>query len=778
MKRLSLILFFVALFAINSHAVLKEKDLSNTLAILRTELTKEHNEQERRTEFFKQQNEQVRNELFDIMKKSSQNALMLYSQKSDYVFDLTYACHEATEQFANFKRNTLPFLQIIEKLDDEVVRYDSLVVVLEKMPVMMLDEKAKTDRNVCLTYAVNIRRTIMENRKQMEDYIRYYDHTEKRLKYLNDYANLRYAEIQSNIFKNGGDNYITILSTFRRQIHDTGETISEKYQPVKHSQWDSRLIFGLFIIIVVYGVISVILNLVAFRFFVPKRFKTQEFQQKRTCIMMATTVVTFALILGIIRTIVDQNFIIMASSLLVQYAWLLAVILISLLLRVAGDQIRSAFRIYAPLIFIGFVVIAFRVILVPNDLVDLLFPPLLLAVSLWQWQAVAKHSGKLPKSDVIYTYISLGMFIISTICSWGGYTLLSVQMLIWWLMQLTCVLTITCLTGWMHNYSLRKKIDEKPITKTWMFRFVHNVVLPALGLFSLLISIFWAADVFNLSALTWTIFSTKFINTPNISLSLFSIIQVITLWFVFSYINKVSLDFLRLHFSQSDAKSAESRAMMGKNVIQVVVWGAWALFSLAILHVNTSWLLVITGGLSTGIGFASKEILENIYYGISLMAGRIKVGDWIECDGTKGKVASISYTSTLLEAIDGSVIAFTNLQLFTKNYKNLTKNHGYVLATIPFGVAYGTDMKMVIKLIEDSTNSLKLPYMDKKKKAKVIFYEFGDNSINFKMLCWVDVVKQAVAVSDIMENIYDVLNKNKIEIPFPQRDVHIINKTE
>ena len=101
-----------------------------------------------------------------------------------------------------------------------------------------------------------------------------------------------------------------------------------------------------------------------------------------------------------------------------------------------------------------------------------------------------------------------------------------------------------------------------------------------------------------------------------------------------------------------------------------------------------------------------------------------------------------------------------------------------MLATIPFGVAYGTDMKRVIKLVEDSTNALKLPSVDKKKKAKVIFYEFGDNSINFKMLCWVDVVKQAATVSEIMANIYNVLNENNIEIPFPQRDVHIINKTE
>ena len=68
MKKFSLILFFMAFFAINSNAVLKEKDLSNTLDILREELTKEHKEQERRTEFYKQQNEQVRNELFGIIR--------------------------------------------------------------------------------------------------------------------------------------------------------------------------------------------------------------------------------------------------------------------------------------------------------------------------------------------------------------------------------------------------------------------------------------------------------------------------------------------------------------------------------------------------------------------------------------------------------------------------------------------------------------------------------------------------------------------------------------
>ena len=121
--------------------------------------------------------------------------------------------------------------------------------------------------------------------------------------------------------------------------------------------------------------------------------------------------------------------------------------------------------------------------------------------------------------------------------------------------------------------------------------------------------------------------------------------------------------------------------------------GSWALMSLAIFHISVSWLLAITGGLSTGIGFASKNIIENIFYGASLMTGRIKVGDWIEVHDTMGKVVSISYTSTVVESLYGEIITFQNSQLFTNNYKNLTRNHGYVLAVVPYSVAYGSNLQ-------------------------------------------------------------------------------------
>lgn len=777
-KRILLALTLMATFLPSANAVLKEENLSQTLTILRAELTRVHEEQERNTEQMQSMNERTRQRFWTIWQQSNQNALMLYSQKPDYVFDLTYACHEATNQFREFKTMARPFHEYIEKMNKEVTRYDSLVKNLREMPLMTLSEKARIDHNVCLTYAINIRKSIIDDKTAFDEYIDRYNKMEQHLKRLNDYANLRYNDIQNNIFNNVGESYFSILKSFKRYFTSVAQTVDDKYRPMTkvHSQWDSRVIRFLFIYIILYALVAIALNLLFFRFALPQRFQTTEFKKKRSCTILATTVITFAVILAFIITFTKQNFIIMASELLIEYAWLLGVILLSLLLRIEGDQIKSAFRIYSPLMLVGFIVIAFRIILIPNDLVNLIFPPLLLVCTVWQWSVIRRHNSKIPRSDVFYTYISLIIFVVSTVSSWVGYTLLSVQVLIWWIMQLTCILTITCITRWMKNYSEKHHIYDQDITQTWFFRFVFRVLLPVLGLLSIPLSIYMAARIFNLSDMTWFIFTMPFINISNFRISILSIIEVISLYFLFGYINRVSLDFLRLHFKQKHIENAGSREVMGKNLIQVIVWGAWLLISLAILRVSGTWLGYIAGGLSTGIGFASKDILENIYYGLSLMAGRIKVGDWIQCDGIKGKVSSISYTSTMIETIDGTVMAFTNSQLFTKNYKNLTKNHGHVLAIIPFGVAYGTNTRQMCKMIEEKVMALHHPYLDPAKRVKVVFTEFGSDSINFKLLCWVDAVKETYAVSDVMECIYDSLNAHNIEIPFPQRDIHI--KTE
>lgn len=780
MKRLYIIILLMVAFVLPSNAVLKEANLDTTLYMLRTELTNYHIDLEKQNQTAKAQQLAVIQELISIVKQADQNSIMLYSQRNGYIFDMTYACHEATEQFKKFKSKAVPFRQMIKKNNVEVARFDSLINYLYGMNTMFLSEEAQVNRNVDLTLAVNIRRQLVEKQKQLQAYVQAYDRTDRKLQALNDYANRRYEDIQNSIFNNGGDNYLRILRNFSMNYKEAKTSVTEKYKPVPGmmSQWDVRIIFILFGIIIFWGLISIFLNLFTIRIVITQLMKhgmfesrKESFMAKRPCLIMAMTVVTFAVILGIVRMTVTQNFVIMASQLLVEYSWLVGVILVSILLRVDNDKIKNTFRIYSPLMLVGFIVIVFRIILIPNDLVDLIFPPVLLLCALWQWNVIGRKHNQVLRTDKTYAFISLAVFGVSTIFAWTGFTLLAVQLIIWWTMQLTCVLTITCCEGWLSVYAKRKKLADKAITDKWLYRFIYKVLLPISGVLSFIISIYWAADVFNMSDTTWEIFNKDYIKTSNFTASLFSISEVACLYFLFNYINITSVDFMRHHFEKADPASAASKIVMFKNVMQVIIWGIWLMIALNVFQVGKSWLLAIFAGLSTGLGFASKDILENIYYGISLMMGRVKVGDYIICDGTRGKVSSISYTSTMLEATDGSVIAFQNSQLFSKNYKNMTKNHGYELDILEVGIAYGSNVKEVKQILIDALMKLDCIYQD--KGVKVLLKSFDDSCITLRIVVWVNVLTQAIDDATIMECIYDTLNDHNIEIPFPQREITI-----
>lgn len=812
-KTFLLIIILFLLVALPSHAVLKERNIGGSLAMLRIELTNYHNKLERQSGAQKEQRELVMKQLISTMNRSQQNAIMLYSQKSGNVFNLTYACHEATEQYKSFKESVGPFREYVNEANTEITRYDSLISDLSSMYVNALSPKEKTDRNVCLTLAVNIRRTLNYKKQQSQQYIDIYNKTEARLKGLNDYANKRYAEIQTSIFSNNGDNVLTLLRNIKSEVKTTSQAMAEKYRPTNkfRSDWDSRIILILLALIAFYALIAAGLAYIVIGFVITRLVKKnkadfllrwlsgsdggekakENFRAKRVCIILAATVITFAAVLGMVKATISQNFLSMASGLLVEYAWLMAVILLSLLIRLDGKQILHGLKIYTPIMAMCFIVIFFRIVLIPNVLSNLVMPLLLLLFTIWQWFAIMKNSRQLPATDSFYAWVSLTVFLASDVASMVGYSLLSVEILIWWTMQLTCILTITCVSDLLKQYGNDPKRkffdDDTPVSRTWFFRLVYTAALPILGTLSILISIYWAADVFNLSDTTLSLFNRSLVNTDKFTFSIMRAVQASVFFFLAKYVNHVSLHTLHYQLTLREQRKAKeedrkpsmqtvmSHTAMWRNLIQVVIWGAWLLVTLTIFHIDNSWIVAISAGLSTGIGFAMKDILENLYYGISLMAGRIKVGDYISIDGTKGTVRNISYTSTTVEALDGSVISYQNSQLFSKNYKNLTRNHGNVLSIIPIGVAYGTRVPEVKGAIDAAVTKLnKQNYI---KYLKTVFAGFGDNSIDFKILAWVDSRKQTYAEGDIMEAVYNALNDKDIEIPYPQRDIHIVSDT-
>ena len=166
------------------------------------------------------------------------------------------------------------------------------------------------------------------------------------------------------------------------------------------------------------------------------------------------------------------------------------------------------------------------------------------------------------------------------------------------------------------------------------------------------------------------------------------------------------------------------------------------------------------------------------------MSGRLRVGDYIECEGITGKVESITYQSTQIVTLDGSVITFRNSDLFTKNFKNMTRNHQYELIKIPFGVAYGSNVDDIRKMILEGTQTLNNKTNDGRfiinpnNKIDVAFSDFGASSVDLFLVVWVLVDQKIAFVAKAKEMIYKVLNEHNIEIPFPQQDIYIRSITK
>ena len=773
-KRIILLAMLV-LAILPASAVLKERDMSQTLSVLRTELTSMHQEQLQRMQRFNEMNKRFDKMMIQVMDRSQQIELMLYSQKSNYVFDLAYACNEATSLYNHMSSRMMPFEVFAKQYNDQVKQYVRLVRSLEGIPDFILTtDSMRADRDSCISLANTIARDMAMQQVQIEK-------TQERSKLvlnksaeLNAYALKAYEGIRQSVFVNGDQGYFSMLKNLPRYWRQAQIDIREKYRPTgnTHSDWRGNLVLFLFLFILTYVVLTGSVSTVVIRYLIPKRWTSETFRQKRKGIIIAVSAALFAIVTLVISlTLQKHNFMIMASRLLSEYAWLLVVIMISLLIRLDGDILMKALHLYIPIMVVGFVVFVYRITFMPNTVVNLTFPLILLACTIWQWVLIRRHNHRMPRSDMFYTWISLLVMVVSLVMAWSGYTLMSVQMLIWWIVQLTMIQTITVIYDLLHRYEAKHIDKNADIRSTWFYDAVYKMIIPIAATLSVAGSIYWAARVFDLTEWCKRILTYRLIDIPDvIVVTLGRVIALVALGFVFNYLIYLVINGYVL-WKEHRSGTRNKAVSLSMNLMKYFGWGLFIYICMVTLQVNRAGITLILTGLSTGIGFAMKDTLENLFYGLSLMSGRVKIGDMIECDGVRGRVTNINYQSTMVETLDGSVIAFLNSQLFSKNFKNLTKNHGYELAQLEVGVAYGSNVDQVRRLITDRLS--KLDCFDHKKGIQVLFKDFGESSVDLEVVLWTPVKTRLTDLARIKEQIYDALNQGGIEIPFPQADIHI-----
>ncbi len=698
--------------------------------------------------------------------------------------------------------HSVEMLEKAEEANKEIPEDD-----LAEAEPLFLTHAQQEDRNACLLFADTIRGNLQHFLESIEAENAYYQSVREKVRELDEYAQSRYKLLQDNIFRNGGANYFSILASLPMQVMMAKSTIDMKYKPFggherTFSEWRGGIVLFISVFLVLYLALSLGISYIALRWLLPKKWRGQDFKVKMTMLTNVVGIALFAIIVMLVRAFSERNFIQMGTGLIINIAWLLEAIFLSLYIRLKGEQMRHAAIIYTPLMVLSFIVILFRIVLIPNALINLLFPPILLAFAVWQLVAAKHHRNYLPMLDRFYTHVTTAALLFACLAAWVGYTLLAVQVLIWWTFQLAAIMTITFIYDLTKMYEerfllrgissktptageqkalLRRVKNGEFIDRTWLYDFVCRTVVPILAVLSVLVSIYWAAEVFEMTSLCRKIFMRDIVNQTNlIRISLFRVCMAAALFFIFRYANYALRSFY-LHYRKQFASAGGAvNKTLARNVIGILCWGLYIIIVLVIFRVPKDGISIVGAGLATGLGFAMQSILENFFYGISLMTGRIHVGDYIECDGIAGKVESITYQSTQITTTDGSVIAFSNSALFNKNFKNMTRNHRYELIKVPIGVAYGSDVEQVRRLLIDAItpicreeNAAGLPLADPKTSVTVAFSDFGDSSVELKVCVWMLVEEKIVLTSRIKEAIYNTLNQNGIEIPFPQRDVHL-----
>jgi small-conductance mechanosensitive channel len=200
---------------------------------------------------------------------------------------------------------------------------------------------------------------------------------------------------------------------------------------------------------------------------------------------------------------------------------------------------------------------------------------------------------------------------------------------------------------------------------------------------------------------------------------------------------------------------------------------------LNIMGINLEFLLVFAGAIGLGFGLGMKNIAANIVSGFSIIFGRkIRKGDWIEVDGRLGVVTNISLRETRMMSRDNIEYLIPNASLITNTIINYTLTTPHIRIHLPVGVSYNADPEQVrsllLKVVEEESDERIA------RKPLVRFSEYADSAIVFDLLFWIDVrrVAREDARSAIYFKVFNALKEAGIEIPFPQRDLHIRSVTD
>lgn len=209
------------------------------------------------------------------------------------------------------------------------------------------------------------------------------------------------------------------------------------------------------------------------------------------------------------------------------------------------------------------------------------------------------------------------------------------------------------------------------------------------------------------------------------------------------------------------------------SLIKYGLWTVGIFVAFFALGFELKQLAIIAGALSVGIGFGLQNIVNNFVSGLIMLFERpVKVGDLLEIQGEWGEVEKVGLRSTVIRTYSKSQLIIPNSDFITQRVTNLTLSDEEYRVVVPVGIAYGSDVQKAKRIMEDVARAHSL--VASQRKPRVVFKQFGNSSLDFEIYIWVrEVGEKFIIISDILFEVEDRFRKEGVEIPFPQRDLHL-----
>ncbi|BAF71242.1 mechanosensitive ion channel family protein [Sulfurovum sp. NBC37-1] len=264
-------------------------------------------------------------------------------------------------------------------------------------------------------------------------------------------------------------------------------------------------------------------------------------------------------------------------------------------------------------------------------------------------------------------------------------------------------------------------------------------------------------------------------------ISIFKIVLVLLVLVIGFLIGKFFKYTLHKNPEEDDSSTlANSSRMILSNLGYYIIIVITFLGALKVLGINLSSLAIVAGALSVGIGFGLQNIVSNSVSGLILMFEEsIKIGDYVQLDeNLKGHVTDIRMRATTIKTNSNIDVIIPNQNFIQNNVVNWTMEDDIRRIEVPFGVRYGTKPETVIRVVLEAVkkSGFKDIYTSRRRITRVVMTEMGDSSVNFELLVWIkgkEILYPKRTMSRFLILIYNALYENNIEIPFPQRDLHI-----